>query len=54
MNPIREIVFKGIDGKQVVVILDESFGYYSILGACEGAVSEFIVRPRDDDEEYDG
>ena len=45
MNPIREIIFKGIDGKQVTLILDESFGYYSILGACEGAISEFIELP---------
>lgn len=54
MNPIREIIFKGIDGKQVSVILDEDFGYYSILGACEGAISEFIERPKDADEEHDG
>ena len=54
MNPIREITFKGIDGKQVTLILDESFGYYSILGACEGAISEFIEAPEDFIEEHDG
>ena len=54
MNPIREITFKGIDGKQVVILLDESFGYYSILGACEGAISEFIEAPEDEIEDYDG
>ena len=54
MNPIREITFKGIDGKQVTLILDESFGYYSILGACEGAISEFIEAPEEEAEEYDG
>jgi hypothetical protein len=57
MNPILEITFKGIDGKKVVILLDDTFGYYSILGACEGAISEFIVRPEDEikyEEEYDG
>lgn len=54
MNPIREIVFKGIDGKQVTLILDESFGYYSILGICEAYISEFIEAPEDNDEEHDG
>ena len=56
MNPIREITFKGIDGKLVVLILDSNLGYWSIVNICEGAVSEFIVRPEDEIEyeEYDG
>lgn len=44
---IKEIIFKGDDGKQITLIGLDEFGYFSLVGICEGAISEFIERPEE-------